>query len=876
MTASIQKKLAHEDKRDSGWNQRMSNMSNQEDREFVDRNDELAMFGYIIGSIQGQAVGGQAPITTRVVNFVGVHGIGKSLLLHKIAELYANNHTLMVLIDFVEDRFHQEFCRRAIISTILAQVERFVAASERYAPTLHQYRDLKKLFDSDNERQGDVSSAMEMGIKNLLKSTLELDRYCPIVIALDTVELAPQFLLDWIEDLVFLLLETGNLVLLTAGRIPLNWRNLNTKRLTKNVPLQPFGADDVKAQAAALGVDASNPSLASMVYQLLCGYPKGSKHIIERFGSILVQKDIRPERLAELEKTAIHEVTDDLLVHHVPRNEPELLTVIKLLACVRQFDLNIMRDLILTFAPHCFDESEERVMKCFTIIGKLHQTRLVTSSTSNRWQLALMARQLVSASLRVAEPQKFIEINRTAVEIYEQIIPEVPEVEQGGWLVELLFHFATLLKLENASEDDLLTKFQNEIQRQIHKQQRPAGALHTLLEQLFQYLKHDHEIKSITGRLHATLLNYVATLMVQAEQTVSRCRLTVTRDGESYSISFSGGNDATVIERTVAVPDELRARLIDRFQDIVTKLNFAYDQHRQGHRIRDDAYSLQLGELREIGGLMFDTYLPVEVQQSIASTALPLVVETNDSSLPWELAHDRSDFVSCRIPLSRNLKEGYSFKKEPGTIPVTRLNALLIANPTEDLPAAEREVHRINEVLTSAGALVDILVKSEASSLNILQKLRSGKYNVIHYSGHAAFNPQKSSQSHLVCANSTPLFAEQIERILQGNPLVFLDACHSGAITSTASGTQIGTLQEGLIASFLRKGAVACIGALWAVDDELAAELAVHFYQSIADGATIGEALRIARTQIRKQDAHSISPYAFAMYGDPMYKLFAR
>ena len=75
---------------------------------------------------------------------------------------------------------------------------------------------------------------------------------------------------------------------------------------------------------------------------------------------------------------------------------------------------------------------------------------------------------------------------------------------------------------------------------------------------------------------------------------------------------------------------------------------------------------------------------------------------------------------------------------------------------------------------------LDILKGDEASNASILSALRSGNYDVIHYAGHAEFNPNSPDESALIGANNSRIFAQEIKRILGGKPFVFLNACGSG------------------------------------------------------------------------------------------------
>ena len=116
-----------------------------------------------------------------------------------------------------------------------------------------------------------------------------------------------------------------------------------------------------------------------------------------------------------------------------------------------------------------------------------------------------------------------------------------------------------------------------------------------------------------------------------------------------------------------------------------------------------------------------------------------------------------------------------------------------------------------------------------------------------------------------------------MRRLLEGRPLVFLNACESGRTANEQEPQAVRRyLQrpaEGLASSFLYGGAAGCIGALWPVYDRPARDLAVEFYNRVVEGHMIGEALRQARLCIREQYPDQITWASFVLYGDPTYQL---
>jgi len=165
---------------------------------------------------------------------------------------------------------------------------------------------------------------------------------------------------------------------------------------------------------------------------------------------------------------------------------------------------------------------------------------------------------------------------------------------------------------------------------------------------------------------------------------------------------------------------------------------------------------------------------------------------------------------------------------------------------------------------------VETWLGDEVTGLKLHRALASGRYDVIHYSGHAYFNLQNPDESGLLLAGQNVFIAQTIQRTLRGRPLILLNACESGRemmrdgeVSYTASET------EGLASSFIRGGALGILGTLWPIFDEGAAEFAATFYDGLLSGKALGEAVRLARLQLRKSHPHDVTWASFVLYGDP-------
>src|SRR5690606_22945578 len=105
------------------------------------------------------------------------------------------------------------------------------------------------------------------------------------------------------------------------------------------------------------------------------------------------------------------------------------------------------------------------------------------------------------------------------------------------------------------------------------------------------------------------------------------------------------------------------------------------------------------------------------------------------------------------------------------------LAVLLVANPTEDLPGAELEGDRLLKLLEPvSNARVTAVRGRAATCARLLAELQSGAYDVLHYAGHAFFDPKTPARSGIRCSDAVLTSAELAE-LTQLPALVVFNAC---------------------------------------------------------------------------------------------------
>jgi len=285
--------------------------------------------------------------------------------------------------------------------------------------------------------------------------------------------------------------------------------------------------------------------------------------------------------------------------------------------------------------------------------------------------------------------------------------------------------------------------------------------------------------------------------------------------------------------------------------------------------------------LERIGRLMYSLLIPDAMQRLIDETSCPLTITSNDLELPWELMHDGDDFLSLKRPFAR-MPVGQTFpRRSRRTVPTTRAmwNVLLVhSDPGGDLGESAREIDEIEQTLQQLPVRVntELLTGENATGDALTRHLSSGQYDLIHYAGHAGFDATDPARSFLLLHRGQRFHAERIQRVLEGRPIVFLNACDTSRAHNedgVASTSGIVARAQGLASAFVYGGAQACVGTLWPVFDDTARTLAASFYTRLLTRQRVGEALCEARATSRTLHTDRLTWAAYALYGDPLYRL---
>lgn len=253
---------------------------------------------------------------------------------------------------------------------------------------------------------------------------------------------------------------------------------------------------------------------------------------------------------------------------------------------------------------------------------------------------------------------------------------------------------------------------------------------------------------------------------------------------------------------------------------------------------------------------------------------LVIVHDAEASRIPWETLCLNGKFPALNGGMSRrylasNLSVAKWLEQRRQT---SWLEVLLVVNPTLDLNGAEAEGQRIEALFGPKPQVRLTTIRGNHATRDRLRReFSSGKYDILHYAGHAEFIPEQPARSGIVCSDG-PLTGVELVELGNLPSVVFFNACESARIRKrvTDQGPRVTrNIHEriernaGLAEAFMRGGVANYIGTYWPVGDVPAKSFATVFYQKLLDGDTLVQALSAARAAVDKIQSEDWADYIY-------------
>ena len=359
--------------------------------------------------------------------------------------------------------------------------------------------------------------------------------------------------------------------------------------------------------------------------------------------------------------------------------------------------------------------------------------------------------------------------------------------------------------------------------------------------------------------LHISIARYVQRLPVPGEPL-------------EYLVSLHEEGTGITWQQNVTVGPETERALLEATQDLhLWSLNLALTPKKARERAE------------RLGNLLHETFLGApgeEFLEAITPTAVLLDVDETTLNLPWELMIRPSGVLSQQTPFGRLVTTRLIPRR--GRDPLdedANVQILAVGDPTADLGAASSEVNTLGEMEGNRGSYaikLRVLSGREATKGRFLAEIAENDYDILHFAGHASFDPAKPAVSALRFSDGEISADEVMVLPWKKAPpyLVFGSACESGR---AAGGQRLVSDQRqsnGLVAAFLASGVAGYAGYFWPVSDTGAGLFARAFYEYLFRRENVGLAFLEARKHVSRElsDVGDLTGLGAILYGDAASK----
>jgi len=756
------------------------------------------------------------------LEYYGVEGIGKTRMLDQAKKESIDQQFPLVVVDFrhgwpSEEELSQSTPR--FLGQICDQLDaRFPISAARAVLS-----DLPR--NGKNEGGDFLQRYISLLIGSLGKS--------PLILTLDSIEHCSPELFTWIgKEFIGLYVQANDspgVAVFLAGRGPRvsdsGWPRL-FKRSTQSFRLEPLSFQHTEEHISGLSSKEKYDQAARFIYTLSNGHPYSTEvivHELERLGVALDRVPAQRQALAE-------RLYEEVFRQHILGDAPDWVRKFIEVACVpRHFSPGLIQDLFrsLPKLPVEINPDMEYQWFHYRLADLQDPPWQLVYIRQDVYEVEPTLRKLLHTALSILRPEETIRLHERAKAFHEKEIKAVN-------VLEALYHTGAIAEIrqqENAFQsvlrelDRLLTGF--DLDKHLQE-----------LLLLIDLLKKDDELADL-------LEKQIVDALIQKVQAK------INPQGFVYQSTH------IVVEHFP--PSEYRVGWYQADQVILPVENVS-----SGLKFRPQRW---IEQTLEAGKAAFSAYFPSRAQDFIRGRRdLAIQLSTNHYDIPWELLHDGKEFLCLSRPFARKAQTLREPRRERP--PKRAQRALVIGNPTEDLPGAEEEARAVADLLQKGGWQVETMFRTDATSEELSLRVNSTDYGLIHFAGHGYFDKIKPQNSGLVFADGR-LFANEFERWQKTPAFLFLSACESGqvVIEPTLRGEQM----EGIAASALLGWVEAYLGPIWPIGDAVAKDFALAFYTHLLDDDSFGEAVRQARLTVRHKGPDGWA--SWVLYGDPLKKL---
>lgn len=805
----------------------------------IDRESQKRLTNEVLSKIKNGRYESGTSLPYFAVEFYGIEGVGKTRVLNVVKELCEAQQFPFVIVDSAFNwREAKELT--SLVSEFLRSICEQLGKRSEIANLSAQASSILEDIQRDND-QGEEFVAL---VKDFVGLLVEIQaKICsPLILLLDKTEYFPLELFNWLGEVFIRLFLEAELspgaILFLAGRgkriRESSWSGI-LKQASSVYAVDPLNFIDTGDHIHALVSGRHYKPAAEFIYDLSNGHPYSTEMIVYELDRLGVKVDAVEEHRIEIAEKLYEKV----IRRHILEDAGDWVRrFIEIASVPRWFKSDILKKL---FSMADDVPEEFRSADPGWVTHKLSELRnpplsLVTM-THNAYEVERSLRKLLQKTLSILHTHEYIKLNQKIKEIYNESESLDPAIVR-----EILFHTGVIAFLNKKNGSKAI---EEELQRQLKRFDPKLDADSQKLFELRVSLDSDVELLDLLETRAPTSLFRTIDDYCKSERPREMINLTsiFNSPAEYYTTWHISGE----FEQSMYPSERL-----------YTHQRYDWEDWKNN--------------TKETGTTSYKGYLPRDASEFLSKhqqASLQLI--TNDSNIPWELFHDTKEYLCLQYPMARKPQIRERVTAHP-PLPENSMRALVIGNPTDDLPNSQQEAEEIYAMLKKMDWQVDLLTGSKATVNSVAIKISNTPYRLIHYAGHGNFNkdaPQKSS----LLLKDYPWMAEEFERQLCSPAFIYLSACQaSQAYTSNNSQSSRGEFMEGVAISALRGGAKGCLGPLWSVRDDWAREFALIFYKYALAGETLGESVRRSRLSMKEKGGNFWA--GWVLYGSPIDYLF--
>jgi hypothetical protein len=761
--------------------------------------------------------------TVEGIMYFGIPGIGKSRILQHIASRCRKRALLPAAVDFESLAEHS---RREYLLHLFDQLE----TRQRLREAIRAATDEK------------VLEFFAQGAQERLKGH-------PFILLLDSCESCSPELFDWIGRQFLAYLESsriGPIAFFLASRGPQvaesNWP-VHYVRATQNRHVPAFDWASTKKHIVAVDKAKRSRGGEKTIYELSVGHPFSTEalvHFLRRF-------DVNNQAIAQHRQPLAQQLYDALIENSLlPSTELWPRENFEIVCIPRRFDAALLEKLAPEYSHFWYAARMQELQK-----ANIHLIHVGHGKPA--YQLETTLRKLLYVALSILQPQRVLETNAKLQQIYENELQQEALVGRPSAvsLLEMLYHHIQIELLSgrttNPSAEELLAA---KLKAYFYPGQRDDIVQ---LNQLRDLLAKDMDFLEYLGRPAINQLLKLIDAFIGSPPLTAQQPITVSPPREKLHLAVRHNPPSEY-----QISWFLEKKPLYPAQTVHTEVKFSIAEWRQNPAA--------------CGRVALATYLPLEVKASLAlKKKFAIELTTNTMDIPFELMHDEREFLCLTRPIGRHI-EMMQAAKTVAPITTQGWRALVVGDPTGNLPLAKEEAETVANLLERQNVTVKRLIGKEQATLkNFVSALVLHQYHLIHYAGHAFFNSLHPSLSGLCLTqdgHEATVTAGEFKRYLNSPSFVFFSACEAAAAEKAAAIFNAqGTLIQNLAVAALEGGACGCLGPMWEIEDCTTKDFAVAFYKFLFQNKPIGEAVRLARRKVRQ---HPTDCWAsWVLFGNP-------